>query len=179
MIKKILLVLAALILIFVVIVALQPADYRVERSATMAAPPATVFEEVNDFHNWDKWSPWAKLDPAAKYTFEGPSSGTGAILRWAGNSDVGEGSMTILESRPSELIRIKLAFIKPFEDTATVEFTFKPEGDKTNVTWSMFGKNNFIGKAMCMFMSMDKMVGDKYAEGLANLKAVAEAKAKP
>ena len=83
--------LVALLVILAVIVAVQPADFSVQRSTTIAAPPATVFGLVNDFHQWDKWSPWAKLDPAMKTTFEGPASGEGAIYTWSGNSDVGEG----------------------------------------------------------------------------------------
>jgi len=130
---------------------------------------------VNDFHNWEAWSPWAKLDPAAKATFEGPSTGTGAIFKWAGNKEVGEGSMTITESRPSDLIRIKLEFLRPFEATNSAEFTFKPEGNRTAVTWSMEGKNNFIAKAVCLLMNMDKMVGGQFEQGLAQMKAVVEA----
>jgi hypothetical protein len=130
---------------------------------------------VNDFHKWEEWSPWAKLDPAAKATFEGPSAGTGAIFRWAGNKEVGEGSMTITESRPSDLIRIRLEFLKPFAATNTAEFTFKPEGDQTAVTWSMAGQNNFMSKAICLFMDRDKMVGGKFEEGLAAMKSIAEA----
>ncbi len=130
---------------------------------------------MNDFHNWEAWSPWAKLDPAAKATFEGPSTGTGAIFKWAGNKEVGEGSMTITESRPSDLIRIKLEFLRPFEATNSAEFTFKPEGNRTAVTWSMEGKNNFIAKAVCLFMNMDKMVGGQFEQGLAQMKAVVEA----
>src|SRR6266478_5063331 len=99
MFTKILIALAVIVVVFVVIVALQPADFRVTRSATIPAPPAVVFAQVNDLHNWQAWSPWAKLDPAAKNTFEGPSAGTGAIFKWSGNSDVGEGSMTLTESR--------------------------------------------------------------------------------
>ena len=130
---------------------------------------------MNDFHNWEAWSPWAKLDPAAKATFEGPSTGTGAIFKWVGNKEVGEGSMTITESRPSDLIRIKLEFLRPFEATNSAEFTFKPEGNRTAVTWSMEGKNNFIAKAVCLFMNMDKMVGGQFEQGLAQMKAVVEA----
>jgi hypothetical protein len=142
----------------------------------MSAPPAAIFAQVNDFHNWEAWSPWAKLDPNVKNSIEGPESGPGAIFKWAGNSEVGEGQMTLMESRPSELIRIKLDFIKPFEDTSDTEFTFKPEVDKTVVTWTMTGKKNFISKAVCMFMNMDKMVGGKFEEGLANLKTIVETK---
>jgi hypothetical protein len=145
------------------------------RSASVSAPAPTVFAQVNDFHKWEAWSPWAKLDPAAKATFEGPSAGIGAIFRWAGNKEVGEGSMTITESRPSDLIRIKLEFLKPFAATNRAEFTFKPQGDQTVVTWSMEGKNNFMAKAFCLFMNMDKMVGSQFEKGLANMKALAEA----
>jgi uncharacterized protein YndB with AHSA1/START domain len=172
--KKILVGLAILVAAFVGVVAVQPSEFRVARSASMAAPPAAVFAQVNDFHNWEAWSPWAKLDPAAKTTFEGPSSGTGAIFRWAGNSDVGEGSMTITESRPNDLIQIQLDFVKPFAGTSDVEFTFQPEGDETKVTWTMAGTNNFMAKAVSLFMDCEKMVGDMYDEGLANLKSIVE-----
>ena len=135
MLKKVLLSVAAGIAIivigFVIVVAMQPNEFRISRSAKMAAPPATVFAQVNDYHNWDAWSPWATLDPNAKTTFEGPSSGTGSTFSWSGNDKVGEGRQTIIESRPDELIRIKLEFKKPFEATNTAEFTFKPEGEQT------------------------------------------------
>jgi len=175
MLKKILIAIAAIVVVFVAVVAMQPSEFRIVRSATISAPAPAVFAQVNDFHNWEAWSPWAKLDPAAKATFEGPSAGTGAIFRWAGNDKIGEGSMTITESRPSDLIRITLEFVKPFAATNTAEFTFEPEGNQTAVTWSMAGKNNFIAKAVCLFMNMDKTVGGKFEEGLANMKSVVEA----
>jgi hypothetical protein len=175
MLKKILIALAAIVVVFVIVVAMQPSEFRVARTATISAPAPAVFAQVNDFHNWEAWSPWAKLDPAAKNSFEGPSAGIGAIFRWAGNKEVGEGSMTITESRPSDLIRIKLEFLKPFAATNSAEFTFKPDGDQTAVTWSMAGKNKFISKAICLFMNMDKMVGGKFEEGLARMKSVVEA----
>ena len=178
MLKKILIGLAAVIIVFVAVVAMQPADYRVERNASFPAAPAVVFDQINDLHKWDAWSPWAKLDPAVKNTFEGPPAGTGAVFAWAGNKKVGEGRMTITESHPNDLIRLKLEFIKPFPSTAMTEFTFKPEGDQTLVTWSMAGHNNFISKAFCLFMNMDKMVGGDFERGFANLKTVTAAPAK-
>jgi hypothetical protein len=177
MLKKIFIGIAVILVAFVVIVALQPSDFRIARSINISAPPATVFAQVNDFHNWEAWSPWAKLDPTAKATFEGPSAGEGAIFRWVGNEEVGEGSMMITESRASDLIRIKLDFLKPFAATNTAEFTFKPEGNRTVVTWSMFGANNFIAKAFCLFMNMDEMVGGQFEKGLASMKSVTEATA--
>ena len=178
MIIYILIALAAIIVIFVIMVALQPAEFRIVRSASISAPPAVVFAQVNDLHKWQEWSPWAKMDPAAKNTFEGPPAGTGAAFRWAGNNKVGEGTMTITESRPSELIRFKLEFLEPFKATNTAEFTFKPEGNQTAVTWSMFGKNNFMAKAFGLFVNCDKMVGGQFEKGLADLKSLAEAAGK-
>lgn len=174
--KKILIVLVVLVAGFVVLVAVQPAEFRVTRSASMKAPASDVFAQVSEFRKWDAWSPWAKLDPAAQNTFEGPSSGTGAIFRWSGNDQIGAGDMTILESRSNEAIKIDLHFIRPFESRATIDFAFKPEGDGTSVTWSMTGENNFIGKAFCLFVDMDKMLGGDFEKGLANIKSVVEKK---
>ena len=175
MLKKILIALAAIVVVFVVVVAMQPSEFRVVRSANVSASASAAFAQVNDLHKWEAWSPWAKLDPAAKNTFEGPPAGTGAIFRWAGNNQVGEGRMTITESRPNELIRFNLEFFKPMAGTSTAEFSFKPEGDQTTVTWSMTGKNNFIAKAMCLFMNMDQMVGGQFEKGLAAMKSIVEA----
>ena len=174
--KKIVIGFVAIVAIFAIVVALQPADFAVSRSAAMAAPSAAPFAQVNDFHKWEAWSPWEKLDPAMKKTFEGPASGTGAIYSWAGNDQVGEGRMTILESRPGELVRIKLEFLKPFAATNQADFAFKGDGAQTAVTWTMSGKKNFIQKAFCLFMDMDKMVGGDFEKGLAQMKAVVEAK---
>ena len=174
MLIKIVIGVVVVIGVFAVIVAMRPSDFRVERSAVVAAPAPVVFAQVNDLHNWDAWSPFAKLDPAAKQTFEGPRAGTGAALAWAGNRQAGEGRMTITESRPYELIRFRLDFVKPFAVTNTAEFTFTPQGNQTAVTWSMSGRQNFMAKAFCMFMSMDKMVGGEFEKGLAQMKSVAE-----
>ena len=175
MLIKALITLAAVVIVFVAIVAMQPSDFRVARTAVIAAPAPAVFAQVNDYRNWKAWSPYEKLDPAMKKTYEGAAAGTGAIYTWAGNSQAGEGRATITESRPSELIRIKLEFLKPFAVTNTAEFTFKPEGDRTAVTWSLTGARNFMFKAVCLFMNMDRMVGGQFEEGLAQLKSVAEA----
>jgi uncharacterized protein YndB with AHSA1/START domain len=162
---------------FVIVVALQPSEFRVARTARMSAPPATVFAQVNDLRKMQAWSPWARMDPAVKNTFEGPSSGTGAVLAWAGNRKIGEGRMTISESRPNELIRIKLDFVRPFPSTSIAEFNFKPEGSQTVVTWSMAGRKASVPKAIGLFLSMDKMIGGEFEKGLASLKSMTEAAA--
>jgi polyketide cyclase/dehydrase/lipid transport protein len=175
MLKKILIGLAALVVILLVVVALQPDNYRVSRTAEIAAPPPAVFAQVNDFEKWDAWSPWAKLDPNAKIAFEGPKAGKGAVFKWSGNDKIGEGSMTLTESRPAELVRIKVDFVKPFEGSSNTEFTLKPQGNRTAVTWTMFGEHNFIGKAMCLFMNGEKMMSTEIDKGLSQMKSVVEA----
>jgi len=178
MIKKILLVLVVIVAGFLGFVALQPSEMRVQRTATIDAPPDVVFAQVNDFHSWEAWSPWAKLDPQAKNSFEGSASGAGAVFHWSGNDQVGEGTMTLTESKPYESIRIKLDFRKPFAGTNDVHFTFKPEGTQTAVSWTMTGEKNFICKMFGIFMDMDKMIGGDFEKGLASMKATAEATAK-
>ena len=175
MIWKILIALVVIVVGLVAVIALQPSRYRVSRSTTIAAPAPVVFAQVNDFHRWTAWSPWEKIDPAMKRTYEGPPAGVGTSYTWVGKGEVGEGRMTIVESRPSDLIQVKLEFVKPFAGTSVAEFTFKPEGDRTQVTWSMTGDKNFIAKAIHVVMSMDRMIGDQFDKGLAAMKTVAEA----
>ena len=160
--------------VLTVIIARQPSEFIITRSTTIAAPPSTVFEQVNDLHQWAAWSPWTKLDPNAKNTFEGPAAGEGAVMRWVGNNQVGEGSMTIVESKPAELLRFQLDFLKPFKATHSAEFNFKLEGDQTAVSWSMSGQKNFVAKAMSLIMNCDKMIGEQFEKGLASLKSVSE-----
>lgn len=176
MLKKIIMGLAVIVAAFVAVVVAQPSEFRIVRTTSMAAPAPIVFAQVNDFHGWEAWSPWAKIDPAMKQTYAGAPAGAGAMYTWAGNSEVGEGRMTVTESRPNDLIRIKLEFLKPFAATNAAEFTFKSEGDRTAVTWSMTGQNNFVGKVLCLFMDMDKVVGGQFDKGLASLKSISEAR---
>jgi hypothetical protein len=179
MLTKILIAIVGLFVAFCGVAAMQPDEYKVTRSAVISAAQADVFNHVNDFHKWAAWSPWEKLDPAMKKTFSGAESGAGAAYGWVGNSDVGEGRMTIASSQPAERIDIKLEFLKPFESTSQTVFTFKPVGNQTAVDWTMTGKNNFVSKAFGLLMGgMDGMVGPDFEKGLAQLKSVAESAAK-
>lgn len=173
---KILLVLLIAVGVFAGYVASKPDDYRVERSMTMAASPEIIFQQVNNLRQWNDWSPWAKLDPNAQNSFSGPESGEGAAFTWSGNDKIGVGTMTITQSRPSDLVEYRLDFQKPMQDTGMSEFRLLPQGDQTKVTWAMFGTyQNFAQKAICTVMNMDKMLGPQFEEGLANLKKVVEA----
>jgi hypothetical protein len=165
---------AAVVVLFLIVVAMQPSDFKVERSATMRAPAPAAFAQVNDFQNWRAWSPWEKVDPALKRQYEGPKAGPGAVYAWQGNGDVGEGRMTITESRAGELVRIRLEFFKPFAAVNDTVFRFSPSNEGTAVTWTMTGRNNFLSKAICLFVDMDKMVGGMFDKGLAQMKTVVE-----
>lgn len=178
MIKKLLIGLGVLLAVFLVVVATRPDTYTVSRSLEMAAPPAVVFAQVNDFHQWEAWSPWAKLDPNQKTTFGGAASGTGATYAWEGNDDVGAGKMTIVDSAADAKVKIDLEFLKPFPSRSDTTFSFEPAGTGTKATWTMEGHNNFMSKAFGLFMSMDSMIGKDFEKGLAQMKTVAEAAAK-
>jgi uncharacterized protein YndB with AHSA1/START domain len=159
------------------IAATRPATYHVERSLSMAARPDAVFAVLNDMHRFHEWSPWQKLDPAMKVTFDGPPTGVGSSLFWTGNKDVGEGRMTITEATAPGSMTWKLEFLKPemMKSTSAVHFAIAPEGEGSRVTWANDGNNNYVSKLMCMFVSMDAMMGKDFEAGLANLKQVAEA----
>src|SRR5262249_46296413 len=139
MLPLILIVVAVIAGVFVFIVAMQRPDFCISRSGRTRAPAEAVFWFVDDFPPLGGGGAGEKIDPALKKTFEGASSGTGASYSWVGNNKVGQGRMTVVESRPAELVRIKLEFLKPFKATNTAEFSFKSEGRETEVTWSMFG----------------------------------------
>ena len=178
MMQKILIGLIAMIGSFLALILLQPSDYQITRTTTISAPAQDVFAQIDDFHRWQAWSPWAERDPKAKVSFDGPASGKGAVFAWSGNNEVGEGRMTLVESQPGALVKIRTDFVKPFVGSSYSDFTLKGEGEGTSLTWSMSGQNDFIGKAICLFISMDKVLGGEMAKGLAGIKRIAEATAK-
>lgn len=166
----------AIVVVALIVVALQPSQFAVSRSILIDAARAEVFPHVNNLRQWESWSPWAKLDPDAKSEFEGAEAGIGALMRWDGNKNVGQGSMEIIESLPAEFIKFQLIFLKPMAGTSYATFRFEVENDMTKVTWTMTGHNNFAAKAVGLIMNCDKMAGGYFEKGLTGLKAVAEQK---
>jgi len=174
MFKVILLVVIAVIAAVLIYAAAQPDTFQVQRSAVIQATPEKIFPFLNDFNKWQSWSPWEKKDPTMKRSFSGPASGVGAVYGWDGNSEVGQGRMTITTSTPSSKVALDLEFLKPFQITNQVEFTLQPEGNGTKVIWVMKGSSPFVAKVMRVFMDMDGMVGKDFETGLINLKAQSE-----
>ena len=164
-----------LVVVFSLVVATRSPKFRVERSIVIAAPAERAFAQVNDFHHWVAWSPWEKMDPTMKKTFEGAPAGAGSIYAWVGNKKVGEGRMTIEKSEAPAIVGLKLEFLKPWQATNATTFSFVPADGGTKVTWAMEGEHKGFGmKALATVMNMDKLVGRDFEKGLASLKSVAE-----
>lgn len=175
MLKKIALALVIVIAVILGLAALQPDDYRVTRTTTLNAPVAKVFDEVNDLRKMNVWSPWTKIDPQAKHDYAGPDAGVGAKYHWDGNDEVGEGRMTLAESKPNELVKFDMEFIRPFPAPAVVTYGLRPTADgKTILTQTITGPMMFLSKVISLFMSMDRMIGSRFEEGFANLKPIVE-----
>jgi len=174
MVKKLLLAVLAVVVLFAAYVATRPSAYRIERSAPVAAPPEVVYAQIADFHRWPAWSPWAHLDPQMTVQYGGAPSGAGAVYEWSGSDKVGQGRMTIVGARAPEEVDIRLEFIKPWSQTSRTQFLLKPEAGGTRVSWVMSGENDFVGKAYGVFVNMDEVVGRDFDKGLASLRAAAE-----
>lgn len=174
MIKKILLIVVALLAALLIYAATLPDTFRVQRSATIKASPEKVYALIEDFNGWRSWSPWEKLDPAMKRTMSGAPKGKGAVYAWDGDKNVGAGRMEIVESSPPSKVAIQLDFLRPFASRNTAVFTLEPKGDATNVSWVMQGPSTYVTKLISVFASMDSMIGKDFEAGLANMKAIAE-----
>lgn len=174
MFKKTLIAIAVIIAVILVLAAFQPDTFTIQRTAVINAKPEKIFAQINDFHNWGTWDPWAKLDPSMKVTLSGAKEGKGAIYEWSGNNQVGQGRMEIIDSMAPSKVDIQLNMIKPMAAQNTATFTLASKGNSTDVTWAMEGHVPFVGKIFHLFMNMDKMVGGQFEKGLADLKTAAE-----
>ena len=178
MLKTVLLTVAAIlatgIVVVLILAAMKPDTFSLQRSLAINAPPERVFPLINDFKNWARWSPWEKLDPNLRRNYDGAPAGVGSVYAWEGDKKVGQGRMEIVEAVPASKVALKLDFIKPFEAHNLVTFALEPAGSATNVTWTMAGPKPFIGKIFHVFVNMDRMVGGEFEKGLADMKAAAE-----
>lgn len=174
MFKAIAIILTLCIASILIYAATRADAFRIERSISINASPKKIFPHINNLHQWEAWSPWEKLDPELKRTYNLTPKGQGAVYEWSGNKHVGQGRMEIIESSPPTHITLKLDFKTPFESHNFVEFNLLSQGESTTVTQSMYGPIPYLSKLLGLFFSMEKMVGEKYEEGLANLKRVVE-----
>ena len=173
MLKTLLLIVAAAIAALLIYAATKPDAFRIQRSATIAAPPDKVFALINDLRQFNTWNPFAKMDPKQVITYDATSAGVGGAYNWQGEK-TGVGRMQITESVPAQCVSAKLDFTKPFEAHNQVDFTVQPQGNGSTVTWAMHGPMPYLNRLMTIFFDMDKTVGKDFEAGLANLKALAE-----
>jgi uncharacterized protein YndB with AHSA1/START domain len=174
MLKTTALIIAATLVAILIYAASRPDTFLVQRGVSIKAPPEKIFALLSDFHRWQDWSPWEKLDPALKRSYSGTPSGTGTVYAWEGNNKVGAGRMEIMEALPPSTVIIKLDFVRPFEGHNIAEFTLQGQGGTTYVSWVMHGPSPYISKLIGIFVNMDSMIGKDFETGLANLKAIAE-----
>lgn len=174
MLRKIAIAIVVLVAALLVYAATKPGTFRIERTATIKASPEKIYPYMSDFHKGDLWSPYEKKDPTMKRTFSGAPSGKGAVYEFEGNKNVGKGRLEIIEAVPPAKVVLTLDMIKPMQGHNIVEYSIKPNGSSTDVTWSMLGTNTYVGKIVCIFINVDKMVGTDFEAGLANLKTLVE-----
>ena len=168
-------IVAGLIFLIIILTLLAPKTYDVSRSITIEKPKKEVFEVLRSLKKQDEWSPWAKKDPNMKKEFKGVDGEEGSVSYWLGNKEVGEGEQEIKKIIDGERIEGELRFMKPFKSESNCYFiTDEISEVNTKVTWGFSGKNKFPMSIMMLFMSMDKMVGKDFEEGLSNLKTIME-----
>lgn len=170
----VLIIVAILIIGLLGIASTKPDNFHFERVVTIDAPVENIFPFIDNLHEWEKWSPFEKLDPSMKRTYSGPDHGVGAKYEWDGKGQAGAGSMEVTESSPWSRVFIKLEFTRPFQASHTADFTLKPNGNNTTVTWALDGPHPFMVKVMHTLFPMEKMLAKSFDEGLAKLKQVAE-----
>ena len=175
---KVLKVVGIIILVLAVIIVVGgmflPKTYSVSRSTVINASDSIVYKNIADFNEFYKWNPWAKMEPTAKTKVSGPIAAPGHLYEWDGK-ETGQGYMKVKSVEPNKMVDIELKFIKPFESLSDTRFDITPEGVGNKVIWTMSGDNNLMGKWMGVFMSMDKMIGKDFEDGLKYLKEKSEA----
>jgi hypothetical protein len=174
---KILKILAVIIAVLAIIIVVGgnflPKTYSVSRSIVINAPDSIVYKNIADFNEFYKWNPWAKMEPTAKTKVSGTINQPGHLYEWEGK-ETGQGYMKVKSLEPNKMVDIELKFIKPFESLADTRFDISQETNGNKVTWTMSGENDLMGKWMGVFMSMDKMIGKDFEDGLKFLKEKSE-----
>lgn len=174
MLNVIITILLIVVAVVIALAARKPNHFSVSRVALINVNATELFPFINNLKAFRQWSPWEGQDPAMTAIHSGEASGQGAIYEWNGNKKVGQGRMEIRSTEINKQVIIKIDFIRPFVAHNTVEFLLTPELKKTRIEWKMHGPNVFMSKVMQVFISMDKMVGPDFEQGLNNLQTLIE-----
>lgn len=166
----------AVLVVLLAIGATRPRHFHVARRATISAPPTVVYAQLEDIRLWSQWNPFQRSDPTIRVTYSGPRAGVGASYHFKGNR-VGEGRMTLTETRPNERVSVQGEFIRPITATHRIDFVLEPDGKATALTWSITGEKPLVARALGLLCNMDEHIGAEFDKGLAHLKFVAESSA--
>lgn len=167
-------ILAGIVLLVIILGIIAPKSYKVSRSIDIKQNIYKTFEYLKSLKKQDEWSPWGKRDPNMKKEFTGIDGEVGAISKWEGNKEVGSGEQEITNIVDKQLIESQLRFLKPFKSTSDAFLKVIEIEEGTRVTWGFKGKNKFPMSIMMLFMSMEKMIGKDFEEGLQSLKEILE-----
>lgn len=174
MLKKILIVVVVALIGLLTFAAFQPAEYSISRELVMKAPAEAIFPFINNSQKSNSWMPWSEVDPNAKMSYSGPDEGVGSKSSWEGNGQLGVGEALVVESNPNQNVKTQLTYTKPMHMSQMAEISLTPATEGTLVKWTVSGQNSFVGRLMCVFMNMDKMVGSQFEKGLTKLKSMVE-----
>lgn len=170
--KYLVLGLLALVVLAVGVSFFLPDKAHVERSIVIDRPPSVVYAMLNGFKRFNEWSPWAALDPSAKYEYSGPETGVGAKMAWtSADPNVGNGSQEITAVKDDERVELKLDFGD--QGQAKAYYQLAREGQGTRLTWAFDTDLNGILERLFGLL-FDGMIGGDYEKGLAKLKPLVE-----
>lgn len=174
MVTKIVSVLSIIIMSVCLYAFLQPSNFKISRSIIIASTPEIIFPYINNSAKANDWMPWKESDPNVQMVYTGPEEGLGSMSSWESTGKMGTGKAVVVESALNRSVKTQLTYTKPMVMSQLAEVSLEPEAEGTRVTWSVTGENSFMGRLMCLFLNMDKLVGDEFEKGLQNLKKTLE-----
>ncbi len=171
--KRIFLILIGVLATLLIVAAIMPKDFKIEKEIVINKSTTQVFDYVKIMKNSSEWNPWLKQDPNIVQEFRGEDGKIGFVHAWSGNSEVGVGEAEIINIIPNEIINVELRFSKPMQVTNQAYYIFEVlDKEHTKVKWGMSGKTPFPFNLICFFKRGE--VEKNFEAGLNNLKTVLE-----
>jgi hypothetical protein len=174
--KKFVVVLVVLLIAFLGYVSTRPGQFHYERNGVINASADKIFPYLSSFKEGAAWSPYEKKDLQMKKIFTGTDGQVGATMAFEGNKEVGSGKLEMLKIVPNEVVEIRLTMLEPVRGESLVQYKLTPVDGGTQFSYSMSGESGFLGKLMSTVIDCEKMVGDDFSIGIANLKTLVESK---
>lgn len=171
--KRISIIVIAIIALFLIVAVFLPSEYIVTRGIEINKPVDQVYGYVADFNNFQAWNPWTPLEPGHTFVVLGDSAKVGQKYSWDGKI-IGSGEMVFTEFKQNQSIKSDIAFLSPQQGKGVVEWNFEEAPNITKVSWSLIGEAGYpIGRYFGLMM--DGMLGPSFEDGMQNLKNKCEA----